>query len=502
MTSTLPLALPDALLSQLSDFLEVHMGLHFPRQRWHDLERGVAAASRDAGYANAETFVRWLLGAPLTRTRIEGLASHLTIGETYFFREKASLDILEQRILPELLQARAQGDRRLRIWSAGCCSGEEPYSIAMLLDRLIPDPAKWNVTILATDINPQFLRKAAQGIYSAWSFRETPGWLKELYFTRRADGRFEIQPRIRQMVSFSYLNLAEDSYPSLVNGTNAMDIILCRNVLIYFAQERAQQVVSKLHRSLVDRGWVITSPAETSATLFSEFATVQFPGAFLYRRMAHAGRRPAAAPEYSEPWQDRDARLAQTSTHAPAHTMAPPEVPGAAQTDFTTQSAHAAFRSAPTAADAVDASLHAGDDQRAMLRRQARACADQGRLAEAVEWCAKAIAADKMNPAHYYLLATIEQERGQGDAAESALRRALYLEPNFILAHFALGNLCLAAGRRPQARRHFANALTLLRACPADALLPEADGLSTGRLVEIISAVQASLPRTPRELAA
>jgi chemotaxis protein methyltransferase CheR len=150
----------------------------------------------------------------------------------------------------------------------------------------------------------------------------------------------------------------------------------------------------------------------------------------------------------------------------------------------------------------VNSPLHAWHDEREMPRRQARACADEGRLAEAVEWCAKAIAADKMNPAHYYLLATIEQERGQGDAAESSLGRALYLEPDFILAHFALGNLCLAAGRRPQARRHFANALTLLRACPADALLPEADGLSTGRLIEIISAVQASLPRTPRELAA
>lgn len=168
MPTGLPLALPDALLSRLSDFLEAQMGLHFPRARWRDLERGIAAASRESGYAQAEAYIQWLLSAPLTRTQIEGLASHLTVGETYFFREKRSLDILEQQILPELLRARAQTEKHLRIWSAGCCTGEEPYSIAMLLDRLIPDSENWNLTILATDINPRFLRKAVQGIYGTW----------------------------------------------------------------------------------------------------------------------------------------------------------------------------------------------------------------------------------------------------------------------------------------------------------------------------------------------
>src|SRR3989338_7192396 len=194
--------LPDSMLAPLSDFLASQVGLHFPKERWRDLERGIAAAAGEAGYAEVEAYLQWLLSAPLTRTQIEGLASHLTVGETYFFREKRSLDILEQQILPELLRARAQTERHLRIWSAGCCSGEEPYSIAMLLDRLIPDFEKCNVTILATDINPRFLRKAAQGLYGEWSFRDTPAWIRERYFSRRQDGRYEIQPRIRRMVSF------------------------------------------------------------------------------------------------------------------------------------------------------------------------------------------------------------------------------------------------------------------------------------------------------------
>lgn len=490
----LPITLPDSLLAHLSDFLELHMGLYFPKERWHDLERGIAAAARESGYKDAETYIHWLLATPLSRTQIEGLSSHLTVGETYFFREKRSLDILEQQILPELLRERAQTEKHLRIWSAGCCSGEEPYSIAMLLDRLIPDLDKWNVTILATDINPQFLRKAAQGIYGTWSFRDTPGWIRDRYFTKRQDGRFELQTRIRRMVNFSYLNLAEDAYPSLVNGTNAMDVILCRNVLMYFAQERARNVVDKLRRSLVDGGWLITSPAETSTVPFSALTAVEFPGAFLYRRMVAAGPRTTAV-KHQVPWYDGEA----AAPHAPA--PAEPSVSAAlsvARSVFAPGVLHEAD-SLP-ATEAGDADSREGDE-RETPRRKARACADEGRLAEAVEWCEQAIAADKLNPSHYYLLASIEQERGQSEAAERSLGRVLYLEPEFALAHFALGNLCLSEGRQREARRHFGHALTLLRACPADALLPEADGLSAGRLVEIIASVQASLPRGHKEAA-
>lgn len=492
MPIDMPVALPDSLLSRLSDYLSSQVGLHFPRERWRDLERGVAAASRESGYAEAEAYIRWLLAAPLTRTQIEMLASHLTVGETYFFREKRSLDILEQEILPQLLRARAETERHVRIWSAGCCSGEEPYSIAMLLDRLIPDIEQWNLTILATDINPRFLRKATQGIYGAWSFRDTPGWLRERYFTRRHDGRYEIQPRIRRMVSFSYLNLAEDTYPSLVNGTNAMDVILCRNVLMYFAEERARKTADRLQRSLVDGGWLITSPTETSNARFSAFTAVEFRGAHLYRRMAAAWPRTTAI-EYQVPRPD--AKSAAPNAPAPAapwesgtlsmaRSVVAPEVLPAAGSDQAKEDRDA------------DSREHEGS---VIARRKARACANEGKLAEAIVWCEKAIAADKLNPAHYYLLAAIEQEQGQSETAERSLGRALFLEPDFALAHFALGNLCLSSGRVREARRHFSNALTLLRACPADALVPEADGLSAGRLAEIIAAVQASLPRAHKE---
>ena len=486
-------ALSDSVLSQLSDFISSQVGLYFPRERWRDLERGITTASHESSYTETESYVHWLLAARLTRTQIEELASHLTVGETYFFREKRSLDILEQQIFPELLHARAKTEKRLRIWSAGCCTGEEPYSIAMLLDRLIPDLAKWNVTILATDINPRFLRKATGGIYGEWSFRDTPDCVKARYFTRRRDGRFEIWPRIRRMVTFSYLNLAEDVYPSLVNNTNAMDVILCRNVLMYFAQDRAKMVIDRLQRTLVDGGWLVTSPAETSTLQFSTFTTVEFPGAFLYRKVEDFGPR-TDADRHQVPRHERETTGPYTSTLAEP---SEPEVYSLARTALTPE---VWYRAGGLQAEKSESAHEL--NARETSCRKARACANEGKLVEAIEWCEKAIVADKLNPAHYYLHAAICQEQGRIETAERSLRHALYLDPDFALAHFTLGNLCLCLGRQQEAQRHFGNALTLLQACPADAHLPEADGLTAGRLTEIIVSVRATFRRAHKELVA
>jgi chemotaxis protein methyltransferase CheR len=207
--------LSDTLLSHLSEFVAAQIGLRFSRERWRDLERGIGSAAREFGFRDAESCVRWLVSSPLTRSQIEILADHLTVGETYFFREASCFEWLERRVLPELIRAGRESERRLRIWSAGCCTGEEPYSIAMLLDLMVPDLNDWNITILATDINPRFLKKAQEGVYTEWSFRDTPGRIKERYFIERKRGHYEITASIKKRVTFSYLNLAEDVYPSL-----------------------------------------------------------------------------------------------------------------------------------------------------------------------------------------------------------------------------------------------------------------------------------------------
>ncbi len=464
-------SLSHSLLSAVSGFVAEGLGLHFPEERWADLERGVAAAAHELGHPDAETCAHWLLSASLSRNHVEVLASHLTVGETYFFRERETLQVFERQIVPELLRSLHDGERRLRIWSAGCCTGEEPYSIAMILDGLISDAEAWNVTILATDINPQFLRKAAEGVYGEWSFRGTPAWIRDRYFKQRKDGRFELHAKIRSRVTFSYLNLADDVYPSLLNNTNAMNVIFCRNVLMYFASERAKDVTRNLCRSLIDGGWLAVSPTETSNSLFSSFSAVQFPGVVLYRKIAGAERKPVVIEPSAPICVEPDASPWQ----APAPQVEPVIVEP--------------LPFAPRSDAALD------HDSGHAFSATAKRCANEGRLTDAIEWCERAIAADKMNPANHYLLATVRQEQGQAEAATQSLMRALYLDPSFVLAHFGLANMALSLGRRQDARRHFANALATLHAHTPDEVLPEAEGLTAGRLAEIITSLLASLPR-------
>ena len=225
-------ALDTTMLGEVSDFIAERMGLHFPEERWPDMARGLKAAGEDLGFEYPDACVGWLRSRELTTRQIEMLASHLTVGETYFFRDPASFEALEREILPPLIARRSEGGGTLRLWSAGCCTGEEPYSLAIACARALPDLGAWNVSILATDINPKFLAKAEAGVYSDWSFRGTPGWLRERFFSPRQDKKLVIDPTLKNLVHFGYLNLAEDAYPSLQNHTNAMDVIFCRNVLL------------------------------------------------------------------------------------------------------------------------------------------------------------------------------------------------------------------------------------------------------------------------------
>ncbi|MFZ2855878.1 MAG: protein-glutamate O-methyltransferase CheR, partial [Rhodocyclaceae bacterium] len=274
----------DALLQQFSAFLASRIGLHFPPPRWPDLLRGLERAAREFAQPGPEACMRWLLATPLQQRQIEILASHLTVGETYFYREPALFAALEQQILPPLIAARRAGSRSLRLWSAGCCTGEEAYTLAILLHRLLPDLDQWRISILATDINPRFLAQAQSGTYREWSFRNTPAWFKERYFTPGENGSYRLLPAIRRLVRFAYLNLVDDVYPTLESDTNGIDLVLCRNVLMYFEAQGIRAVLHKLRRALTPDGWLVLSATESGSVPLPGFAAVTWRDATAYRK--------------------------------------------------------------------------------------------------------------------------------------------------------------------------------------------------------------------------
>jgi len=489
--------IPNVLLLRLSEYLTAKIGLHFSNRNRNDLHQKMTAAMTDFGFENVGEFIEWLLSLSPTQKQIEILASHLTVGETYFFREKRAFEILEQSILPGLIDARRRTAKRLRFWSAGCSTGEEPYSIAILLEKLIPDLKDWNITILATDINTAALRKADEGIYSDWSFRDTPPFFKDKYFERVNGNRYLLLSDIRKMVTFSYLNLSEDVYPALQNNTNAMDVIFCRNVLMYFAPDHIKRTAERFYRTLVDGGWLIVSPVETSHIHYAQFATVRIQDSTFYKKDARKTKPESVSAKYVEkeiaPYSLPPKKVKQRKSEKPSHT-GKYEVSRKLKEPVLTPLEEAAilYRKGfyREAEERLNMLIFNGSRSQEMLVLFTKILANQGKLEDAFHWCEKAVSADKCNPLLHYLLAVILDEQKRGEEATASLKKALYLDPDFVLAHFALANLSLRLGNIDEARKHFDNTTEILSKCKPDEILPESEGITAGRLSEMIGAVR------------
>jgi chemotaxis protein methyltransferase CheR len=409
----------------------------------------------------------------MTERQTGRLASYLTVGETYFFREKKSFDFLEQIYLPGLIRKRYGAGMHLRIWCAGCATGEEAYSLAIVLLQSLPEIHLWNIKILATDINPDFLEKAKRGIYTKWSFRNTSPEFQNRYFTQIGNKEYQILPEIRNLVQFSSLNLAGDSYPSKVNGTDSFDIIFCRNVMIYFSVEYARIITGRFYQSLVNGGVLMVSPVEMSPMISSEFSKIDYAGFTIYQKGNHKLEKSM------EPFPDFTANISLPSVQTPENI---PE----AGVKIEDQKEFVRLRSLLSIDKPTEPfALTGGSD----ILAKAKASADEGKLKQAEELCRQGLSIDKLNPAFYYLLATLMQEEGRDAEAIPMLRMALYLDPDFVLADFLYGILCLKAGDRITGLKSFKNAGISLAKLSPDDILPDSDGLSVARFKEILDSI-------------
>lgn len=246
-----------------------------------DLDRAMAAATAAAGEPlDAAELARRLREAapddPLRRAFVEAL----TICETHFFRLRRQFDALGERVLPALLVTR-QATRRLRVWSAGCSTGEEAWSLAILLEQVVPPG--WDATVVATDIDESAVEQARRGVYGPRSFRETPEWVRARWFTATADG-WEVGARLRRRVRFACSNLVTDPLPPADLNPGHVDLVVCRNVLMYFTAAARARTAARLSQCLAPGGWLAVAPAELASATFPDLAVRLFPDAILYQR--------------------------------------------------------------------------------------------------------------------------------------------------------------------------------------------------------------------------
>ncbi len=522
----MPDTLPSEDLQKVYRFVNERIGFSYAPDRMSDLERGFFTACQDLGLIDAASCIQ-ALDDPSQASAIEdALIKKLTIGETYFFRDKYLFQQLRDRLLPDLIRTRRVSGKYLRIWSAACSTGEEPYSLAILISYLLPDINDWEITILASDINPGSLHAAEKGIYSRWSFREESPIPIDRYVLPSIDGRFQVSDQIRRMVRFSRLNLINDRYPSPLTGTMTMDLILCRNVLMYFSPELASGVVDRLNSSLVEGGWLIVSPQEISYAHHPFFVQVKQSSVFLFRKGKEEEKKdtyhPILAPTEVEIQGNQD-EITGIDILKPVRTKTLPGKKKSVQQypDRQVQTRNPLlipsqkFRPALSTRTLTEADrnpdqlIQAGRLTEAELLlleenapsqiiisamgRLAEIYADNGDSDHALGWCDRILAIDPLNVRAYHLRAVIQQDQGDIPAAIQSLRQALYAEPDYIPAHLMLGTVMRSQDRDPEARRHFQIAFDLLSSMDDDTPVDETDGMPAVRVREMVRTLLAGV---------
>ena len=435
----------DALRGLLADAA----GLVFDEARRESMSYSVAERMRAVGIRDVSVYLS-RLDDPVER---QHLLDEVTIQETHFFRTPPQVRALRLHVLPELLRHAEANGRRLRIWSAGCSTGEEPYSIAMLLRELLPSTAGWDVKVVATDVSSRAIAAARTGRYGARAVQMASPEELARHFVAAPDGGHEVRPEVRELVEFRHHNLVTEAVPFA--PSERIDLILCRNVTIYFGRDTTRALMSRLHHCLRDGGYLFLGHSETLWQVSEDFRLVTLgtgdSAAFVYRRLDKAVERRAVLPDRRTldegPTPPVQNRRVEARRHEPA-----PEVVVAAVGG---------------------------------LVEQARSALASGRYADAAQLAAEATAQEPLRAEAFYLRGLALVDLGRDEDALVELRKAVYLEPERGFAHFLLAGVLDRLGQPVLAARAYGAAADTLGLQPADATAEELGGRSVRELAQL-----------------
>jgi chemotaxis protein methyltransferase CheR len=267
----------------IRDFVKDYCGIYFDDDSRYLLEKRLSRRVRTHHFSTFREYYRYLLYHSNRDQELASIIDIITVNETYFFREQNQLKTLSEEIFPEILRTN-KDKKRLRIWSAGCSTGEEPYTVAML----VLEKARfrdWDIEIFGSDINQRVLQVARSGVYRKNSFRTTDPYFLYKYF-KEENGLSRISDNVKQYVNFTHLNLLD---PFKVKLVGAMDIIFCRNVLIYFDQQSRKKVIEMFYERLVDGGYLLLGHAESLINLSTAFTLRHYKYDMVYQKPLRKG---------------------------------------------------------------------------------------------------------------------------------------------------------------------------------------------------------------------
>jgi chemotaxis protein methyltransferase CheR len=267
----------------LRDLVYEYCGIFFQTESQYLMERRLGNRLREHDLQTFGDYYRYLRYSSERSKELEEIVELLTTNETYFFREDYQLKAFSEEILPELIRRRTK-QRRLRFWSAGCSTGEEAYTIGMLI-REDPKLTDWDVEIFANDISRKVIQTARRGVYGRSSFRVIDKYFMEKYF-RPQGNNYAISDEVRSLVSFGQLNLLDDEMLELIGQ---VDAILCRNVLIYFDKQARLRVVKTFYNKLVEEGYLLLGHSESLMNVSTDFELVHLKNDMVYRKPAVPG---------------------------------------------------------------------------------------------------------------------------------------------------------------------------------------------------------------------
>jgi len=443
------------------------------------------------------------LDSDAAHEELGALAQELTVPETYFFRNVDQFHALTETALPQCMGWRA-AQKSLRLLSAGCASGEEAYTIAILIREVLADPS-WRVSIDAVDLNGAMLAKAARARFTAWALRETPAEVRQRWF--RSNGNEAVlDDAIRNAVKFTQRNLAEDD--AVLWRPDAYDVVFCRNVMMYFTPPNARRLVARIARSLVPGGFLFLGHAETLRGLSRDFHLCHTHGTFYYQRKDDAELAgPRFAPDAGVEPAPVNARLEAIVEGDDSWVDAIRKASERIRTLTQDSEAHASNFAAPRPGWDIGQALdllrlerfaEALELVRALPVESARdpdvlllhavLLAHSGQPAGAEEVCLRLLGIDELNAGARYVLALCRESAGDFRGAAEHDQAAAYLDPAFAMPRLHLGLLARRAGEHETARREMAEAMVLLQREDASRLLLFGGGFSREALLALCRA--------------